>query len=1031
MRFNFISLVAGAILLAGPPKIFGQEGDTVASMNQQVLRLGQQGQYTQARDLAVKALKLSEATVGTEDAQTAECLNNLGGMYENLGDYTNPAAAFQRGLQIREQVLGPEHQYTARNLMNLGGVYLMMGQYARAEPLLLRALAINQKVLGTDSRAAATSMSHLANLYHAMGEYAKAADYAKQVLAISEKLFGPDHTETATAVASLASIYSDFGEYTRAEPLLQRSLTIRENKLGPGHPLTAHSLHALGALYTLMGDYASAEDFYQRALAVQEKNPGPEHPDTAVTLDDLGLLHLRMGDYNQSMALFFRALKIQEKVFGPEHPVVASTLGRLAAIDTKAHDYPNAELMYQRILQIDEKMLGPEHPQTAITLTDLADLHEHMGDLTKAESFVQRALAIQEKTLGPDHPDLSVSLNNLATIYVYAGEFTKAEPLFRRSVAIDQKTLSPDNPNLAIHLSNLATLCYDLQKTNESLALADQAETSRLGLLNNILSFTSEQERLNYEVQNDPYTHFASLGDAPRAALAILRHKGVVLDSLLEDRLVAGAGRNPDVQALIDQVGPAKQKLTQLLLTVPKDTKPETLQSRAETRARLSRQVEQLEGALAQKVGGLGHARRALSVTVQEVQQVIPPHTALVEFIRYQHYLGHEQREMRYGAVVLTNGGAPRWVCLGPAVDIEQNVLLCQRSVRNEQSQEGGLLALALHNLYRQVWSPLAPVIPTDTKTVILSPDAGLNLVSFATLLTLDDQFLAEKYSLRYVASGRDLLHEPVQSTNRDMVIFAAPDYVAGDKTHEPQPGDLLPLPYFAKNADALAAEVRPWDWPVRIYSGAEASETQVRAIHSPRILHFSTHGFYLPETLGGPARFSYLGSMTDTNGRSQPVTLKNPMYRSGIALAGAQITLDAWKRGETPPTDSDGILTAEEVGGLDLSGTWLVVLSACDTGIGELRSGEGVMGLRRGFVQAGAQNLLMTLWPVFDVPSGELLVDFYSALHQDNNPGEALAGVQRDWLVKLRRQYGLLPAVVMAGGFIVNSQGPVQAAHF
>jgi CHAT domain-containing protein len=150
-------------------------------------------------------------------------------------------------------------------------------------------------------------------------------------------------------------------------------------------------------------------------------------------------------------------------------------------------------------------------------------------------------------------------------------------------------------------------------------------------------------------------------------------------------------------------------------------------------------------------------------------------------------------------------------------------------------------------------------------------------------------------------------------------------------------------------------------------------------------------------------------------------------MYRSGIALAGAQVTLDAWKRGETPPTDSDGILTAEEVGDLDLQGTWLVVLAACDTGIGEPISGEGVMGLRRGFVQAGAQNLLMTLWPVFDVSSGELLLDFYATLHQNNNPSEALAIVQRDWPVKLRSRDGLLPAVVLAGAFIVNSQGPIQ----
>ena len=237
----------------------------------------------------------------------------------------------------------------------------------------------------------------------------------------------------------------------------------------------------------------------------------------------------------------------------------------------------------------------------------------------------------------------------------------------------------------------------------------------------------------------------------------------------------------------------------------------------------------------------------------------------------------------------------------------------------------------------------------------------------------------------------------------------------------------MLPLPYFQKNSFQLENEVKEWGWPVQIYTGDQATESRLRTVHSPHILHLATHGFFLPDTIQGPDRFSFLGYTFDSAPTKTRILLKNPMYRSGVALAGAQVTLDAWQRGEIPPTDTDGILTAEEAGTLDLRGTWLVVLSACDTGIGEPQFGEGVLGLRRGFVQAGAQNLLMTLWPVFDVPSGELMLNFYSKLHQDNNPSQALADVQRDWLVKLRSKYGLLPAVVMAGGFIVSSQGPVQ----
>jgi tetratricopeptide (TPR) repeat protein len=1028
MRLNFISIFSCAILLLLASDASGQDVQEVEVLNQQVLQLHQRGQYAQALALAVKALKLSEDTLGPGNAETADCLNNLGGMYQSLSDYTNAETMFERGLIIREKVLGPEHQFTARNLVNLGSVYMQMGKYAKAEPLLLRALAINQKVLGAETLATATSLAHLGNLYSDMGDYAKAESYDKQTLAISQKLFGPEHPNTAMAFNNLATIYIYTGEYAKAEPLLQQVLAIREKKLGLAHPYVGQSLQALGTLYYQMGDYAKSESFYQRALSVQEKNPGPEHPDTALTLGGLGILYMNMGDYDKALTFDLRALTIQEKVFGPEHPALAKTLGKLAALYEKTGNFAQADLMDQRVLEIDEKSLGPNHPETAVAMMNLGVLYEQMGDLPRAETFDKQALAIQEKVLGPEHPDLSANFNNLASVYNRMGEYTNAEPLFLHALDIDDRILAPDNPNRAMHLANLATTYFDLQKTNESLEFADKAEQSSLGMLDNILSFTSEQERLNYEVQNDPYILFASLNNAPRVALAILRHKGVVLDSLLEDRIVAEASQNPEDRALIERLGPAKQQLTQLLMTVPKDLKPETLKNRAEMRDKLSRQVEQLEGALAQKVLGFGHARRALTVTVEEVQKAIPLQTVLVEFIRYHHYLGRHQWEERYGAVILASTGEPKWVSLGAAAAIEKDVFLCQQSVRDKERKDEALLSSALHDLFEHVWKPIQTVLPSDAKTIVLSPDASLNFVSFATLLTPDDKFLAEKYSIRYVASGRDLLRDPVKSTNQDMVVFAAPDYVAGTEVTSPQAEvDLQPLPYFAKNAADLEVEVKPWNWPVQIYSGAEATETRLRTIHSPRILHFSTHDFFLPETMGGPARFSFLGFMTDSKGLQQQVTLKNPMYRSGVALAGAQVTLDAWKRGETPPTDSDGILTAEEVGNLDLHGTWLVVLAACDTGIGTPRSGEGVMGLRRGFVQAGAQNLLMTLWPVFDVPSGKLMLDFYSALHQNNNPSEALAKVQRDWLVKLRQKTGLLPAVVMAGAFIVNSQGPIQ----
>ena len=218
----------------------------------------------------------------------------------------------------------------------------------------------------------------------------------------------------------------------------------------------------------------------------------------------------------------------------------------------------------------------------------------------------------------------------------------------------------------------------------------------------------------------------------------------------------------------------------------------------------------------------------------------------------------------------------------------------------------------------------------------------------------------------------------------------------------------------------------------MKAFLGPNATEAELGQVNSPRVLHLATHGFFLPEVELRKQTNQLLQQIElrkEANPLQQPsespkTKLVNPMHRSGLALCGAQRTLEAWSRGEVQPIENDGIVTAEEVGALKLNGTWLVVLSACETGSGEARAGEGVMGLRRGFIQAGEQNLLMTLWPISDKATVQIMLDFYQAADKTHNAPEALAEVQRNWLVKLRKEHGLLPAVKLAGPFILSSQG-------
>jgi CHAT domain-containing protein/Tfp pilus assembly protein PilF len=840
----------------------------------------------------------------------------------------------------------------------------------------------------------------------------------------------------AESLNALARVYYSRGDYANAEPLYQKALKIREKVLGPDHPKTAQSLDNLGQVYVQMGDYAKAEPLLQRALKIREKAPGPENPDTAASLNNLAGLYRLIGDYAKAEPLYQRAIKIDEKALGPENPKTATVFNDLALLYQQKGDYAKAEPLFQRALKICEKALGPEHPWTAVKLDNLAGLYMYMGDYAKAEPLAQRALKIDEKVLGPENPRTASSLNALAALYRNMGDYSKAEPLAQRALKIDEKMLGPNHPDTAWALHGLAYLYAGMGNPKEALRLDTQARLVYEKILSNILSFTSEQQRLAFQKIVDPYGVPGTLGNAPELAERVLRLKGVVLDSLLEDRLVAGSSGDPKQREIIEQLRAAKQRLTQLQLEAPEDLSAQGQKQRAAEKEKLAAEIEQLEGGLARQVAGLGKARRALSVTVQQVQSTLPQEAALIELLRYWHYLGKNNYERRYGAIVIAPSGEPSWIPLGNAAEIEKNIGLYQKSVRGKTDE--ATLSSVLKALNDQIWAPIEKALPAGTTTVIVSPDAELNFVSFATLLTADDRFVGEKYSIRYVASGRDLLREmkPTAGPKTTMRVFANPDFggiaaaqqvdqknvvaLRSVEMRDLQGISLPSLPGTVKEAAELEARAKKSGWQPQTYLGPHATKAGLRKVNSPRILHLATHGFFLPEVELGGQELNPL-----QRGEEIPkAKLVNPMHRSGLALAGAQRTLQAWAKGEVPPIENDGIVTAEDVGGLKLDSTWLVVLSACDTGAGEARAGEGVMGLRRGFVQAGAQNLLMTLWPISDETTVQIMLDFYDAAFKGGNAPQALADTQRDWLMKLRKERGLLDAVRLAGPFIMSSQG-------
>jgi CHAT domain-containing protein len=487
-----------------------------------------------------------------------------------------------------------------------------------------------------------------------------------------------------------------------------------------------------------------------------------------------------------------------------------------------------------------------------------------------------------------------------------------------------------------------------------------------------------------------------------------------VLDSIIEDRALARMASDSGATSSLEALQKAKQAFWQATLTATNDASDENRKSLEASRIAM----QEAEKKLARSFTALGHTRRALDVDLAQVRASLPTGSVLIEIARYMHFLGTDKGELRYGAVIIASKGDIQFIPLGVAESLDKLVELFAKSIRGAADDE--TLRESLQKLNDQAWLPIERKLPLGTTRVILSPDGDLSFLPFAALTGVDDKFVCERYRIDYVSSGRDLLTKTKPDNRRNSVIFANPTFAAvtvrGDTAGRASGAaiDLREmrfslLPGAEREGTLLAARFKTDGLAPQLFNGMEATETRIHSLNSPHILHLATHGFFVAERNKATARDS--------------VTV-NPMQRSGLALAGAQTTLDAWRNGRTPATDSDGILTSEEIGTLKLAGTWLVTLSACDTGSGEARFGEGVMGMRRGFVQAGTQNLLMTIWPIIDETTVKLMLDFYDTAEKTKNAPQALADVQRDWLVKLRKERGLLDAVRLAGPFIMSSLG-------
>jgi CHAT domain-containing protein/Tfp pilus assembly protein PilF len=960
-----------------PAAASSAELEEARRLEKEVDALFDAGKYDAAIPLAQRELTLLEKALGPDHPEVGTALNGLASMYTMKGEYARAEPLVQRAVAVLEKALGPDHPEVADALNNLAVLYKKKGDYARAEPLYRRGLAITEKALGPDHPDVGSALNNLALLYQKKGEYARAEPLYQRAFAIMEKTLNPNHRDLALALNNLAELYRTKGEPGRAESLCLRALAIQEKTLGPDHPEVAASLNTLARLYKEKGEYVRAEPLYQRSLAILEKALGADHPNIAISLNNLALLYQKKGEHGRAEPLFLRALAIKEKALGPDHPEVATSLNNLAVLYETQGEHGRAEPLFLRALAIQEKALGPDHPEVGHSLNNLAVLYQAKENYGQVEALALRALAIQEKALGPDHPDLTAPLNTLAGLYAAQGEYGRAKPLYVRALAILEKALGPGHPEVGNSLKNLALLFWATGHVADATLALTHGQDVEEKTLGRVIAAGSEAQKRAFLATLTAQTHTSIAlalqtrdPEAARLALTtLLRRKGRVLDATAAGLASLRARLGPEEQKLLDDLAASRAQYITLVLQGPGKTPLPAYRSSLGT---LDEQIRERETAISARSAAFRVEQQP--ITVAAVQGALPEDAALVEWVVYNAFNLKARSDNdkwglpRYAVCVLSKHGDPVWIDLGDEKIINADIQALRAALRRPASAEVTSLSRSLE---ARIMAPVRALLGA-TRHVLLSPDGALNLIPFAALLGDDNRPLIERYSFTYLTSGRDLLRLAVPTPTRGApLVLANPEFDAVGA--HPGAGRFFPLLRTDEEA-ATVARLFPGS-TVRLHR--DATKQSLREAHGPRLLHIGTHGYFEPTVC-----------MTDAQKASEAQTaaLANPLLRSGIALAGA----NACERGH-----DEGLLTAFEASGLDLYGTKLVVLSACQTGVGDATAGDGVYGLRRALVLAGAETQVMSLWPVDGEATADLMKAYYEALAKGEGRSEAMRGVQ------------------------------------
>lgn len=958
--------------------------------------------FNQSQKLLKEGIEIVSISLGPEHEKTLLLRSRLADHLSEMGKYDS---AINEQLGVLDALAkSPE---TARmrgwSLHRLAYYYMCDGDYNKSKDSYLKAIPLIEESLGKEHPEIGWLMNELGKVFNRLSKFDKSKKCFERSLAIREKSVGMDHPDVSETLTHLATLYTNLGEYSQAELLQKRALSIREKRLPPEHPDITNNLHNLANLNFYQGKYDAAESLHRRILSIAAKEYNPRSIQAAGSLFDLSLIYLNSDKLKEAEEVCLEAIEIVERTYPPDHPDKGIFLSRLAAIYLKQNKVVDAQKAFEASSNILRDKLGPIHPRIAMNLSGLAKLNLLMNKSGRAESLFVDAMKMAEQVYGRQHPIVADYVKDLAKYYTYNGSLELSLKYYKRFLDLRR---------------NFVTKLFNFADSNQKFRWLGQFPLIEEELLTLAVNNpTEEAKQLSLEM--------------------ILNGKAALYKASLEERNIAYCSEESWVEENISAHNGICQSIANLsiqhALRNSVEINPDSLNKLFSIR-------DSLESAISQYCSKFGENVWFKLSDTKAIAGALSKNELLWEFIKINKpqlkrstNINSEEISTTYISFLLKKDGSIDVFDHGNAATIDslvrrtRDLILSSVSkiYSSEITKSEEEIKFVTCKLYDLLIEPISEEI-RNMPSLLISGDGLLNLIPFEILVAPDGSYLIENYKISYLSSGQSLqefTNMPTQDfqgaiviSNPDFDFFKSDPSNEDNQKYSSKPnlsgsnvsssisvqnclnGKFPPLSYGRNEAELICTLLREHDFEyVFDYYGEQANEKFVKNLaRAPDILHIVTHGFFCEKSDNGLEK-----------------RLENPLVRCGLALAGANTIFNEPYSLET---GEDGIFTALEISALNLLGTRLVVLSACETGVGDLIDGEGVMSLCRAFQCAGSESIIVSLWKIPDKEAAEIMVRFYRNWLSGKSKSDALRVSSLKMLSLAREKYGCGHPLLWAG---------------